>query len=1054
MEDKVFFLGHAAVPVSCSSHILGLKWHEQSQLQLPLAHIHHRKQLQLQKELVHEAISGLTFSKDVVKARAISSLSYAQSDFHGLFDASELFKSSFKSKCHLSPITKVPTHSNYNIWAKRVPENVINVGHVEKETVQKDYLFSIPTQTSQVNILSKTDSLISPKKAECSVKTDLKKAGALRNFSSANEIKNNALSGAYVDSPNKTYWDEAILTQLSKITAQWLVSQHTPMQGGQKTRLQKILRRRYSSVNATNLISDERMSIWDFRTYLSSIKHDPESLSEEKVKKQETLLPTYYRVPGYFEVFVRPDEPGSKNMTSENLILKHQEPSAPPRLQDTLNPRIGKYVYNTENPFEQELYSGITRQIHQTDFLQQERIIMANSSEYRKHLQEHLPCPPEEWCKIPSVGKLSKATGQIRPQKGMRRWMSLPSPADFTANKELIPQDYSGQDAAPRHPLPPYSPREELRHLRYMVEEWRKAWKLSKCHLFSLFLYCPFFLHLLFSLLSFVTHPTPTPQFFLYINLNEALMAPLSFCIVTRWQEVTIEGLCRDLKSVHESVRLNAVATCASGVVHQPCISQEDLVTALQSGDYGRAPDVQALPEELLPLLNDALQDSSEQVRIAAAICQYTLKTGNMQARGIMLEALGKGSHANSWASAQCLALEGDTSLAVVQRLLDQLLKNEADGDLKQAMELLAALSNTTSTVRCLLAETLNSGNWRHRILACNTLPSLQGPVNKDLTKKLMFLMWNDWNADVRQAAAQALGRFGLGKEVHDEVRVKLQEASPSWRVAALSLLAQLGIMTAKLLPEFLRCFSDDYGIVRQQACLTAATLCIKDEMVLQQLVGLMQNDPVGKIKACAINALGKTGSLPSGLQDLLLWAARNEEEPVVRLAAYDAIVALGVNGMDLQNLLNERLSLEPHPVIRRKIGEVMNKLCVKPQGDNDTVQKIKQQVHKLCSKDTISQKLLKMEAQEKRLFPESLRHDQSSTLSEFKDLATLLEASTPGYESPELQSIAYTDDQFLHSYRSPDSTAEDAKMSRNDEEEEVNSLITLEADGPNDQSQ
>uniref|UniRef100_A0A8C4TC61 HEAT repeat domain-containing protein n=1 Tax=Erpetoichthys calabaricus TaxID=27687 RepID=A0A8C4TC61_ERPCA len=356
--------------------------------------------------------------------------------------------------------------------------------------------------------------------------------------------------------------------------------------------------------------------------------------------------------------------------------------------------------------------------------------------------------------------------------------------------------------------------------------------------------------------------------------------------LMTRWQEVTIEGLCRDLKSVHESVRLNAVATCASGVVHQPCIT-------LQSGDYGRAPDVQALPEELLPLLNDALQDSSEQVRIAAAICQYTLKTGNMQARGIMLEALGKGSHANSWASAQCLALEGDTSLAVVQRLLDQLLKNEADGDLKQAMELLAALSNTTVSYR----------------------------LGLDLTKKLMFLMWNDWNADVRQAAAQALGRFGLGKEVHDEVRVKLQEASPSWRVAALSLLAQLGIMTAKLLPEFLRCFSDDYGIVRQQACLTAATLCIKDEMVLQQLVGLMQNDPVGKIKACAINALGKTGSLPSGLQDLLLWAARNEEEPVVRLAAYDAIVALGVNGMDLQNLLNERLSLEPHPVIRSELG-------------------------------------------------------------------------------------------------------------------------------------
>lgn len=31
--------------------------------------------------------------------------------------------------------------------------------------------------------------------------------------------------------------------------------------------------------------------------------------------------------------------------------------------------------------------------------------------------------------------------------------------------------------------------------------------------------------------------------------------------------------------------------------------------------------------------------------------------------------------------------------------------------------------------------------------------------------------MWNDWSALVRQAAAQALGKLGLGSDIHNELR-------------------------------------------------------------------------------------------------------------------------------------------------------------------------------------------------------------------------------------------------------------------------------------------
>lgn len=41
----------------------------------------------------------------------------------------------------------------------------------------------------------------------------------------------------------------------------------------------------------------------------------------------------------------------------------------------------------------------------------------------------------------------------------------------------------------------------------------------------------------------------------------------------------------------------------------------------------------------------------------------------------------------------------------------------------------------------------------------------------QDIKHKLIQLMWSDWNKDVRQAAAQALGQMSLGKEVHDMIR-------------------------------------------------------------------------------------------------------------------------------------------------------------------------------------------------------------------------------------------------------------------------------------------
>ncbi len=59
---------------------------------------------------------------------------------------------------------------------------------------------------------------------------------------------------------------------------------------------------------------------------------------------------------------------------------------------------------------------------------------------------------------------------------------------------------------------------------------------------------------------------------------------------------------------------------------------------------------------------------------------------------------------------------------------------------------------------------------------------------------KLTHIMWNDWHAEVRKAAAHTLGKTGHGKDVHDELREKILEGNERSRTEAVSKIGHLGI--------------------------------------------------------------------------------------------------------------------------------------------------------------------------------------------------------------------------------------------------------------------
>ncbi|KAF3831030.1 hypothetical protein GH733_002268 [Mirounga leonina] len=494
-----------------------------------------------------------------------------------------------------------------------------------------------------------------------------------------------------------------------------------------------------------------------------------------------------------------------------------------------------------------------------------------------------------------------------RPMKGAPRWTALPTPV-----RDLLLQ-VGEEDVAiktRRQKKQKESPKEdvawELVVLQRMLQEWKTAWAL-----------------------------------------------------IIEWHHETIEGLLQGLVDVHDDIRIQAIITCATAALERPRIatSQGD-----SDKETGKAPSVQDLPEVLQTALEAALCDKSANVRIAAALCQYVIQSHNPLARDIMHSVLMKGNSVDSWAAAQCLALEGAATYPVIKRIFQQLFSKKNDDTEYQSCMLLSHLSEKTTLIHTMLAVELNSYQWKDRIIACRVLSQVGGNVSLDMKHKLIQMMLSDWNKEVRHAAAQALGRMSFGKEVYNTIRVKLSQGNFQERVEALSLIGGLKVLTVRLLPSFLSCFSDDFMAVRRAACLAAGALQIRNQMVLECLLNLIQRDPYWKIKAFAIQALGQIGQVSPQVTDLLLWAIHYEESPGVRLEACRSILALNLQGDRVRDTFLDVLLLENHEAVLKEIHQAMKILNLENEGNQEMLQKIKNRIQILSQKDLLTEKIFKME--------------------------------------------------------------------------------------------
>ncbi|XP_043845460.1 HEAT repeat-containing protein 4 [Dromiciops gliroides] len=730
-------------------------------------------------------------------------------------------------------------------------------------------------------------------------------------------------------------WENIVLKKLNKRTARWILNKRPPRPGVPPSRWQSFLRHQYDWSH----IRDELSSASDLEL-LAQLEAEETAEIEgievvapvQEEKKPELLLPVYFRIPAYVPLKKRPEMMVGTNKTAEDIIAERSLfRGRTTQHWQQINPRAGGYAYSTDNVFEQEIYFDLVQIIHQDD-MEKDQILLENLNQYSKHLPMAFPEGPEEWSYEPRPVRV------CRPRKGAFRWTALPTPA-----KDLVELSQETVPAKVRRGRKDFVQTVEenvpweMQVLRNMLQEWKSAWILT-----------------------------------------------------TQWQDATVEGLLRNMSNIQDEIRVEAIITCATAAVERPRF--EEVVEDQDNEETVQVQPVEEIPQELQPVLKEALTDKNASVRMAAAVCHYTIQAHDSQAQEIMQNALAMGNDADSWAAAQCLALDGIASFAVVKRILYQLFCRKDKETEERTCLLLSHLSDKTSLIHTLLAVELNSCQWEDRIVACRALSRISGrSVNQDLKHKLIQLMWNDWNWGVRQAAAQTLGQMKLGKEVHDKIRTMLGQGNSRERVDALSLIGWLKLMTAKLLPDFLNCFSDDFVAVRREACLAAGALRIKDKMVYDSLLKLVQGDPYWKIKAFAIRALGMIGQVSPQLIDLLLWAIHYEEEPGVRLEACRSIIALQLQGDKIRDTFLDVLLLESHEAVLSEVNNAMKILNLQDEGNQEMLQEIKNKISELSQKDLIINKILKIEGiaetirqETKYIYLSSARKDRPTQLVDF----------------------------------------------------------------------
>uniref|UniRef100_A0A670XWP0 HEAT repeat containing 4 n=1 Tax=Pseudonaja textilis TaxID=8673 RepID=A0A670XWP0_PSETE len=393
-----------------------------------------------QKQCLKTVSKGLHFSKEAIKP---SALSYKDYDPKGLYDFSTIIRQckgeviipkKLRQPRKLKPSRRLPQ--------LREPE----IAHVQETTGNlplflEDYIWEAKVESTQAEptLLVPIPSPPPPPLLPPPPPSDLpniqefltKPLEKLEDSSKKRQSKFTIWDGPEEE---KLGWEESLLTKISKTTAQWIVNNQTSWGGWVQGKLKHFKKQKYDWNSIRYVLPCESdVELLDGILAEETVEGGPVHRGEQK--KLETPLSAYYRL------------------------------ATPVKRRERLHLRTGKHSYMTQNVFEQELYFGSAKIIHQKN--KKDRIILDNHDEYNKHLEQCYPRPPEIWS-FKSPKRTSK-----KLQKGMIHWKTLPTLIeDFSQVDEIQSPDPTGKerDLCTKQEE---SVSETVRICKIMLEQWK-----------------------------------------------------------------------------------------------------------------------------------------------------------------------------------------------------------------------------------------------------------------------------------------------------------------------------------------------------------------------------------------------------------------------------------------------------------------------------------------------------------------------------------------------------------------------------------------------------
>ena len=727
-------------------------------------------------------------------------------------------------------------------------------------------------------------------------------------------------------------WDEYILTRVSKNTARWIVTNHVPSKD-QKEHLKGFLDDRIGFQEQEDLFVDTNSE-------LDALPDETETTKLRRLKTLDTPGALLTREGTLLTVNENLDKPFKSMYFRQNFLEEDEEMKKVIARSENRTAKIDlpgssrlKGQVTRGNPEATEKKTGASVFITNEDFLQE--MIDGSKPVFQKEAENELVLDSGNTYMVKKT-EIFPGTipGQLGVTKGKpQKWENFPKLKKD--QKQMVAADYEKINyiAPPEKNFVKLD--EEGNHRKMIVDKWLKSNKVG-----------------------------------------------------SMWHKAEIGDIIDNLESLDARKRLEAVAVCAQAAVYRlEKLSMESMAASktddpnivIESEDFGY------LPEGVLDLINLKLHDATEEVRFGAALTIFMLGTTSEIARKIMADVIDKASSTfdSKFIAAITLAYAGYVDSHIADIFIDCLLEtlNQAEFDI--CVQSLAKMSDSNKVIHCLMGEKLNSSSWQHRFLACKVLPSLKGLPSKDVINKMIHLMWHDRQKTVRSSAAIALGKLNLGYYVHNKLMQLFQQTNRDLLLDAVVKAGQLGIMTNKLLPHFLKCFRHDYISVRVAACNTSGHLMLTHEDVLQELENLSQFDPSSKVKSAAIDALSQIGHTNTQISAGILWSVRWVQDLDVVISAARAIIKLNLRSPDATKVIQERLLSLTDKEAVEELKVVLGWLGEDPSGDLEMIRTLKEEIRKQSTKDNIIKMIGDLEEDDrhqelhdKLLYNGSIDHD------------------------------------------------------------------------------